>query len=161
MAPYGETPALQCGPHPLLNPAACTSGSDRRVGTQALPLPGVIRLSSDAVCRDCPGDDNSDGSVRHPSYLRAASAPGLGISLAQKGQHCVSRSRQSKLHTDLHSLETVAHLWLSPQSAASTMAHPLVHMFIFQHTLLCGHICMHIKHTCTHTAPTVCFKSVV
>ena len=31
MAPYHETPALQCGLHPLLIPTACTSGSDGRV----------------------------------------------------------------------------------------------------------------------------------
>lgn len=68
-APYHAAPALQRGLHPLLNPTACTSGSDGRADAQALPLPGVVRLSSDAVCCDCPGDDNSDGSVRHPSYL--------------------------------------------------------------------------------------------
>ena len=64
-------------------------------------------------------------------------------------------------NTDLHPLEPVTHLWLSPQSAISTMVHPLLHMCIFGHTLLCVHICMHTKYTSAHTAPVVCFKSVV
>ena len=66
---------------------------------------------------------------------------------------------QSRTQTFTH--RKLTPLWLSPQSAVSTTAHPLVHTLILQHTLLCGCICMHTKHTRTHTAPTVCFQSVV
>lgn len=63
-------------------------------------------------------------------------------------------------NTDLPSLEPVTHVWLSPQSAISTVDHPLLHTCIFGHALLCVHICMRTKCTSALTAPVDFFKSV-
>lgn len=38
-------------------------------GSAGPPASSILHLSSNAVCCDCPGEDNGDGSVGHISYL--------------------------------------------------------------------------------------------
>lgn len=65
---HGPTPQNFCPAsalHPLLIPTDCPPGSASSVGTQALLLPGVVCLSSNAACCDYPAVDNGHSSVGH------------------------------------------------------------------------------------------------
>lgn len=152
-APYHAAPcsAITVCTH-FSNPTACTSGSDGRVDAQALSrCLESSRLSSDAVCCDCPGDDNSVALSDTPDIYELPLHLGWAFHWHRKDS-AESPAAGNQSRTQTLARRKLLLLWLSPQSAVSTMTHPLVHMLIFQHTLPEWTCCMYTKHTPIHTS---------
>lgn len=112
---------------------------------QALLLPGAVCFSSNAVCCDCPGNANIDGT--HQLFMSCLCIQAGHFPDTER--LTVSHNHQLKLSTDLRALETVTHLWLLPAVYHFYLSpHFCAHIHLRAHSPLCTYLHVHQAHMC-------------